>query len=74
MNRYVSGNYFCLTDKGMVRETNEDCAFSAINAFGDVILVVCDGMGGRNKGDYASQFICNSLKTRKTEERVYGNL
>lgn len=54
MSQYLSGHFFSLTDKGRVRETNEDYAQGAINAYGNVLLAVADGMGGSNKGEYAS--------------------
>lgn len=54
MSQYLSGQYFALTDKGRVRDTNEDFAQGAINAYGNVLLAVADGMGGANKGEYAS--------------------
>lgn len=54
MSQYLSGKYYYLTDKGRVRDTNEDYVQGAINPFGNVLLVVADGMGGHNKGEYAS--------------------
>lgn len=54
MSQYLSGNYFCLSDKGKVRAINEDYVDAAINPWGNVLLVVADGMGGENKGEYAS--------------------
>ena len=39
---------------GKVRISNEDQAVAMCNAYGTALLVVCDGMGGQNKGDYAS--------------------
>lgn len=54
MSQYLSGHFFALTDKGRVRELNEDYAQGAINAYGNVLLAVADGMGGANKGEYAS--------------------
>lgn len=61
MGKYVSGSFYSLTDKGMVREANEDSAITKINAYGDVVLAVADGMGGRNKGDYASNYLCSLI-------------
>ena len=61
MSLYLSGNYFCLTDKGRVRKVNEDSAQCAVNAFGNVFLVIADGMGGATKGDIASSKLVNHL-------------
>ena len=54
MADFISGSFYFLTDVGKVRTTNEDYADARANAFGQLILVVADGMGGQNKGDYAS--------------------
>ena len=54
MSNYLTGNFSCLVDQGKVRKTNEDFSMGAINAYGNVILCVADGMGGAKKGDYAS--------------------
>ncbi|MBO5577654.1 MAG: hypothetical protein J5955_00875, partial [Bacilli bacterium] len=51
---YLSGKFFCLTDQGKVRSTNDDSAITSVNAFGNVLLAVADGMGGAKKGGYAS--------------------
>ena len=51
----IRGQFISKTNIGKVRVVNEDSATSLINANGDVLLVVCDGLGGHNKGDYASQ-------------------
>ncbi len=51
----IKGNFAFRIDIGRVRITNEDQATVLINADGDVLMVVCDGMGGHNKGDYASR-------------------
>ena len=52
---YVYGNYSCKTDIGKVRMTNEDRAGAFTNAKGNILLIVCDGMGGQKKGEYAAQ-------------------
>ena len=54
-NKNVKGQFGYKTDIGCVRVTNEDQAVALINASGNVLLCVCDGMGGHNKGDYASR-------------------
>ena len=61
MANYISGTYFTITDVGKVRKTNEDYADIRANAFGQIIMLVADGMGGQNKGDYASNTIGKGL-------------
>lgn len=57
------GTYGAKTDIGRVRLSNEDQASVSINPMGEVLLVVCDGMGGANKGDYASKMALDTIKT-----------
>ena len=51
----IRGQFAYKTDIGKVRITNEDQAIILNNAGGDVLMCVCDGMGGHAKGDYASK-------------------
>ena len=49
-----------LSDKGEVRETNQDacCVELAQTSIGDVVMaVVCDGVGGLDAGEYASAVV-----------------
>lgn len=62
--KYLSGKFAFKTDIGKVRLSNEDQATALINSRGNVLLLVCDGMGGQNKGDYAS----NLAKTNITDD------
>jgi PPM family protein phosphatase len=55
------GTYAYKTDVGRVRTHNEDQAMVVLNASGEVFLIVCDGMGGANKGDVASKLAIDSL-------------
>lgn len=61
MSQYLSGNYYCLTDKGKVRKINEDYASALINPFGNLLMVVADGMGGASKGEVASSNLVNHI-------------
>ena len=61
MAKRFNGTFSFLTDPGRVRINNEDQAKVLLNADGDVLLIVCDGMGGQNKGDYASKMAIDSL-------------
>lgn len=69
MRKYLTGRFAYKTDIGKVRLSNEDQAAALVNASGDVLLIVCDGMGGQNKGDLASSLAINtvvsSFKNRK---------
>lgn len=51
----IKGRFGSQTDIGLVRKSNEDKAISLIDAQGNVLLCVCDGMGGYMKGDFASK-------------------
>ncbi len=48
-------NVYGLTDKGLVREANEDCIGISTLANGITVCVVCDGMGGAAGGKIASE-------------------
>lgn len=60
-NKELSGRFAYKTDIGKVRLTNEDQASAALNSRGDVLLIVCDGMGGQNKGELASNIAIRHL-------------
>jgi protein phosphatase len=55
-----------LTDTGMIREENEDCAWSQIyqpmNQEPVGLFIVCDGMGGHMGGKYASYWAVEAIK------------
>ena len=51
------------TDKGLVRELNQDYIFASSEAVGPMpnLFLVADGMGGHNAGDFASRFLVQHL-------------
>ena len=46
--------YFCLSDIGLKREINQDSYCAIKNENGDLLALVCDGIGGGKAGDVAS--------------------
>lgn len=50
------------TDKGKVRQINEDSGAVLYNPSGQILAVVADGMGGHQAGDVASDMTVTELK------------
>lgn len=67
-----------LSDPGLVRERNEDAALGSELGPGSWVLVVCDGMGGHDAGDVASQTasrrVFQELNARQSDADVPGAL
>ena len=72
--KIVTGHYSCKTDVGKVRMTNEDQVAATVNAKGDVFLIVCDGMGGQNKGELASSMAVSHLVDDFNSSRFFNIL
>ena len=70
---YVYGNFACKTDIGKVRMTNEDRAGVFTNAKGNILLIVCDGMGGQNKGEYAAQIALDVISESFLKKQKFLN-
>ena len=73
MTKYLTGRFAYRTDIGKVRLSNEDQAAALTNASGNVLLVVCDGMGGQNKGDLASSLAINTIVSSFKERKGFLN-
>lgn len=52
------------TDKGQVRDHNEDAGGLFQNESGQLLAVIADGMGGHQAGDVASQLAANLLQDK----------
>ena len=73
MKKYLTGRFSYKTDIGKVRVSNEDQAAALTNASGNVLLIVCDGMGGQNKGDMASSLAINTVISSFKEKKGFFN-
>ncbi len=65
------GFAFGLTDRGLVREENED-SFAIEERDGDYLLGVFDGMGGMRKGDVASAIIKEKFLETAEKEKEWN--
>ncbi len=55
---------FSKVDQGIKRRTNQDYVFATARPMGNLpnLLIVADGMGGHNAGDFASRFVVEAVK------------
>ncbi|MBO7424757.1 MAG: serine/threonine-protein phosphatase [Clostridiales bacterium] len=63
--------YFAISDKGLVRDNNEDSI--ACEKFGDTLcMVVADGLGGQEKGEIASMIAVTGMMDilRENEDKL----
>lgn len=58
---------FYLTDKGLVRDHNEDSVIIVENSLGSCLMAVADGMGGHQAGEVASSIAISYLGKRFNE-------
>ena len=58
----LNAEFFSVT--GNFRENNEDAGGVFYNKTDQQLLVMCDGMGGHQAGEVASQFVVEALQTR----------
>ncbi len=56
--------YSYLTDPGKIREHNEDSVTIVKNDSGEVLMAVCDGMGGHKGGEIASSIAVANIGKR----------
>ena len=75
--RHAEMKYFGITDKGIVRKDNQDnFALLEDRAKNNLIVVLCDGMGGSNSGGMASEVAKNAFSEfvlAKLSSRVNKN-
>lgn len=65
--------YYSITDKGKVRENNQDSVTVAHSLNGDFMAIVCDGIGGNKAGDVASFEVVSYLSKVFSEAEEFLN-
>lgn len=70
---YIYGRYSVQTDIGKIRLNNEDRALALTNTRGNILLVVCDGMGGQNKGDLAASLAIQAVSQAFQEKDRFSH-
>jgi protein phosphatase len=74
MRKIFNGTFSYKKDIGKVRLTDEDETAIVLNPSGDALLMVADGMGGHNKGDYASQSIIGEMSEKFRDKSGFISL
>jgi serine/threonine protein phosphatase PrpC len=64
---------FCLNELGK-RTNNEDCISPQKGAAtsNETLFIVCDGVGGENKGEVASEIVCTAIQNYLKKEKPIG--
>ena len=71
--KYIYGRFAMKTDIGKVRLNNEDRVAALTNTRGNILLIVCDGMGGQNKGDMAASLAIQTITQAFKEKDRFSN-
>ena len=69
-----NGRFSAKKDIGKVRIANEDETKALVDSSGNVLLLVADGMGGHNKGDYASKETINIISQAFKDKKGFFGL
>lgn len=72
MNRL--GTYYFQSDIGKQRKSNEDNAIIVANENGDILMIVCDGMGGHNCGELASKTATSAIALAFEKKKKFASL
>lgn len=62
-----------LTDRGLVRDHNEDSGGIYYNSSGQLLAVIADGMGGHRAGDVASHMAVSIIEKHWNENKEFSS-
>ncbi len=65
--------YWGVTDRGKIRKNNQDSFVISENEAGNILAVVCDGIGGAKNGDWASNLVSERLAESFQENAAFSN-
>lgn len=66
--------YFGVSDRGLVRNINQDSYSIITSEDGDVFAMVCDGIGGAKAGDIASRMVVDYFSKHFSEHTGFMDL
>lgn len=66
--------YSCVTDIGLQREKNQDSYVVCLNSYGDLLALVCDGIGGGKAGEVASSETIRYFNTNFKDSGKFSSL
>lgn len=64
-------DFYAKSDIGIARDLNEDSVLAAVNDNKDILLMVCDGIGGAASGEVASQMAVEIVGTQFEKAPVF---
>lgn len=67
-------NYSCISDVGLLREKNQDSYVVTENKYGDVLVIVADGIGGGKAGEVASGEVVKYFNNCFKDSGPFDNL
>lgn len=66
--------FYGLSDIGLVREENQDSFISVANTQGEMLYLVCDGIGGGKSGNVASNLAASFLAEKFASQNSFKTL
>lgn len=62
LKQIQSNSFGAASDVGIVRNENQDAVFIGTNVYNNLVVIVCDGLGGYKGGAIASTIVCGLFR------------